>query len=240
MTDAKSGLKLNGVTLDQGIRELMNAYLMQEAHDSTHVPSDHPVIARQRRISDTTHTIEDKVKGVLGSSVRADEGSAEKIIHALAYELAQAEGFHGKPEELTEEKARTYLSQASSALGNPTIGNKTELKKSVINMAAAKPGDPLYDSNSALAQLIQYIASQKDTDSRRINYLQTLLQERATQPGYVTAMQHPIEQAVGKKFNPTASVADMLGELTRKGQLQSQQYAAEAGPKTYTAPAHAP
>ncbi|MEK6892449.1 MAG: hypothetical protein AABX25_04645 [Nanoarchaeota archaeon] len=237
MTDAKEhgGLKLDGVTLDQGMKEILGAYLMHESHDSTHVPADHPVIARQRRISDNTHSIEDIVKGILGKSVKAEEGSADKIMSKLAYELAQTEGFKGKPEEFTEEQARLYLSHASSALGNPTIGNRTEFKKSIVNMGAAKPGDPLYDANSALAQLIQYIATQKDKESRRISYLQTLLQEHGTQPGYVTAMQHPVEHAVGKKFNPTASVADMLGELTRKGQLQSQQYAAEAGPKTYHA-----
>ena len=229
------GLKLNGVTLDEGMRELMNAYLMHESHSDTRVPADHPVIARQRRISDNTHGIEDIVKAALGKSVRADKSSADDIIKKLAYEVAKAEGFQGKIEQFTEENVRTYLSQAGNSLGNPTIGNKTEFTKSIINMAAVKPGDPLYDTNSALGQLIQYIATQKDSGARRTNYIQALLQEHATMPAYVTAMQGQFGHAVGRQFGPTASVADMLGELNRKGQLESQQYAASLGPKTYDA-----
>lgn len=229
-------LKLNGITLGEGIKEFINFYLAGLSPDEkgANEPKDHPIIARQRKIADNAHGIEDVVKKILDDSVRADKPRADKIIKSLAYEIAKTEGFKGELEAFTDEQSRTYLSQASGALGNPTIGNKTEFTKSIFNMAAAKPGDPLYDANSALGQLIQYIATQKDSGSRRANYLQALFQEHATQPAYVTAMHDSLGQAVGKTFNPTASVADMLGEVTRRGQLQSQEYAANVAPKTYT------
>jgi len=224
----EESLKLNGVTLDGAVKELLNAYTIKDEKPD----ADHPVISRQRRIQDNTKGLEDIAKGVLGKSIKADVSQADTIIKKLGYELAKAEGFGGKPEELKDETLRTYLSQAASAIGNPTIGNMTEFKKSIVNLAAAKPGDPLYDNNSALAALIAYIAQQKDGESKRVNYINALIQEKWTQPDYGIRLQDTLGSEFGIPFNRTATAGDALNEINRRAQIQSQEYVAKTG-KTY-------
>ncbi len=236
MTTKTEDLKLNGVTVDEGLKELLDAYRVQEAKSDTAVPADHPVIVRQRRISENTQGLEGKVKGILGNSIRADEKQAEDIIKNLAYEIAKSEtGFKGELKDFSDEQVRRYLTQAGSVLGNPTIGNNTEFKKSIINLAATKPGDPLYDSNSALAQLIQYIATQKDKESTRINYLNTLIAEKWAMPEYGIKLQERVGKAFGLPLNKTATASEALGDINRKAQLEAQMYATQTG-KTYLTP----
>ena len=127
------------------------------------------------------------------------------------------------------------LKEAGDALRNPTIANKTEFVKSILNMAAAKPGDPLYEANSDLAQLISYIATQKDEQSRRINYLNTLLAEKWTMPDYGIKLQEKIGKAFEISLDPTATASEALGEINRTAQLKSQLQAAKTG-KTYLKP----
>ena len=236
MTAETGDLKLNGVTIDAALKELLNAYGAQEEKSDTSVSPDHPVIVRQRRISENTQGLEGTVKGILGKSIKADEGHADKIIKDLAYELAKTEaGFSLESEKFTDEMVRKYLTQAGSALGNLTIGNKTEFKKSIVNLAAAKPGDPLYDSNKELALLIQYIALQKDKETARLNYLNTLIGEKWTMPQYGIQLQKKIGNAFGIPLNQTATASDALGEINRKAQLEAQLYSAQTG-KTYLTP----
>ena len=233
----EESLMLNGVSLDKGIKELLGAYLALESHDSHASNADHPIIVRQRRINKNVQDLEGKIKESLGDSLRADEKKADSIIKNLAYQLAVDEGYKGKIDEFKDEDARKYLTQAGDALNNPTIRNKTELKKSIINMAAVKPGDPLYDRNSPVAQLIEYIATQKDEESKRLNYIQSLLQEHATDARYVKASQSKLGGKVGVNFSPAATIPEMIGAVGRKGQLQSQEYA-EKRKTTYSSPSH--
>lgn len=236
MTTETESLKLNGVTIDEALKELLTAYRVQEGKSDTAVSPDHPVIVRQRRISDNTQGIEGIVKEVLGSSIKANEGHADEIIKKLAYELAKTEaGFKGELKDFSDEQVRKYLTQAGGALGNRTIGNKTDFKKSIVNSPAAKPGDPLYDANSALAQLIQYIAREKDKESARINYLNTLIAEKWTMPKYGIQLQDKIGKAFGLPLNQTATAEEALGEVNRKAQLEAQQYSGQTG-KTYLTP----
>lgn len=231
-TATEESIKLNGVTIDQALQEFLKAYRVEQEKGDTEVPKDHPLLVRQRRIGDNVQGLEGIVKGVLGNTVKADKGKADAIINKLGYELAKAEEYAGKPEELGGEKLRKYLSDAASAIGNPTIGNNTELTKSIINMAAAKPGDPLYEANSALAQLIQYIATQKDTESKRINYLNSLVAEKWAEPETGIKLQSKVGGAFGIPLNGTATASDALSEVNRVAQLEAQQYAAKTG-KTY-------
>lgn len=236
MTTGTESLKLNGVTIDEALKELLSVYRVQEDKSDTAVPPDHPVIVRQRRISENTQGLESVVKGVLGSSIKANEGHADEIIKKLAYDLAKTEaGFKGEIKDFSDEQVRKYLTQAGSALGSSTIGNKTEFKKSIINLAAAKPGDPLYDANSALAQLIQYIAAQKDKESARINYLNTLIAEKWAMPKYGIQLQGKLGKAFGIPLNQTATATEALGDINRKAQLEAQQYSSQTG-KTYLTP----
>ena len=71
-------LKLNGVTVDEGLKEFLNAYRVQQGKSDT-IPN-HPVIVRQRRISENTQGLEGKVKSVLGNSIKANEKHADDII----------------------------------------------------------------------------------------------------------------------------------------------------------------
>ncbi len=143
--------------------------------------------------------------------------------------------FAKKRNEINDEEVRKKLTEAGQALGNNTISNKTEFLKSVLNMASVKPGDPLYDTNSAFAQLIQYVATQKDEESRRINYLNTLIAEKWTMPEYGINLQHKISHAFGIPLKGVATANDALGEITRKTQLDSQLSASQTS-KTYLQP----
>lgn len=237
----EDNFKLNGVYVDDAIRELSQAYLKQAEKGDKAVPADHPFIVRQRRVSDNLRGLEYIVKGVLGTSIKLDSNNledvkkAEDITHKLAYVLAQSDGFKGKPEELDDEKVRKYLTEAGEATGNPTIRNKTELIKSILNLAAVKPGDPLYDNASALARLIEYIATQKDDKSRRINYLNTLIGEKWAMPEYGIKLQKKIGETFRLPLDPTATAGEALSEINRRSQLESQLYAQTRG-KTYLKP----
>jgi len=233
--DEHETIMLNGISVDQGLTELLHAYRSQEAHGDKAVSQDHPVVIRQRNIAANVQDLEGRVKKSLGDSVKASKEQAEAMIKSLAYSLAQTEGYSGKFGEFSDEKIRTYLSQASGALGNPTIGNKIQFIESIMNLAAAKPGDPLYDSNSALAQLINYVATQKDSESKRINYLRTLFAEKWQRPGDGLELQSKIGHAFGIPLARTATAQDAFGHLERNASLEAQQYALKTG-KTYLAP----
>jgi len=229
------GLMLNGVSLDDAIAELSHAY--QAPHSEHGEVAEHPLIVRQRRISANTSRLEDKVKSILGEGVtKASKEHADKIITTLAFEIAQSDGYKGKLGEFTSEQARNYLTAAANALGNPTIGNVTEFTKGIINLAAARPGDPLYDANSALAQLVQYAATQRDAESKRINYLQALVGEKWQMPEYGTAMQGAINKTFGIPLAGTATAGEALREINERSQIASRAYAAQTG-KTYLKPA---
>ena len=220
MTTATEDLKLNGITIGEGVTELLAAYRAQQ-EKSDKVPED-PIIARQRRIAKNTTSLEDTVKGILGDSLKASKEHADKIIKGLAYKIAQVDGYTGKIDDFSDELVMKYLSNAASATGNPTIGNKTEFIKSIINLAAARPGDPLYDSNSALALLISHAATQQDKESRRVNYLQTLISEKWQQPKYGIALQKGLGDKFGIPFDETATASEALGQIARVTSAESQ------------------
>ena len=105
---------LNGVSVDNAILELLHGYSAIAQHSDTKVETDHieiahPVISKQRRIGKNASGLEEVVKGALGESTKADKAQAETIVKNLAYELAKIDGFGGKPEDITDEKARLYL-----------------------------------------------------------------------------------------------------------------------------------
>ena len=102
-------------------------------------------------------------------------------------------------------------------------------------MTSAKPGDALYDSNSALAQFIGYIAAQTDKESKRMNYLTSLLQEQWTMPDRGQALQGKIGSAFSIPLAPSATASEAIGEMNRRAQLDAQVYSQNTG-KTYLAP----
>ena len=221
--------KLNGVTIDGAIKELSAAYKLQQTKEGALID---PNSERARRISSDVQGIESVVKGVLGNNVRATKDQAYKIVSDLAYALAQAEGYTGKPGELSDERKASYLANAASATGNPVIGNTSELTQNIMDMASAKPGDPLYDSNSSIAQLINYIATRKDEKSARITYLNQLVVSAWQHPDKGLKLQKALNEGFGFKLAPHASANESLGEVRNFGTRQTQEYVAKI-PKTY-------
>ena len=229
INEEKDSEKLNGVTIDNAIQELLDAYKLKQTKEGTLTD---PNSERARRINSHVQGIEGIVKGVLGENVRAKKDQADQIVCKLAYALAQAEGYTGKPEGLSDERKASYLANAASATGNPTIGNTAELAQNIMDMAGAKPGDPLYDTNSALAQLISFIATRKDVESARINYLNQLVNTGWQHPDKGQKLQDALNKGFGFKLGPHASAVEALGEVRNYGARQTQEYAANI-PKTY-------
>ena len=231
-------LPLDGVGLDAAVGELVNAYVAPEHAGIMDIHGDHPVIERQRRIQDNSKGLDKLVENILGKNVKSSQAQAKDIAKTLAHALATAEGeFKGELKDFKDEDVRKYTSKAGQALGNPAISNYVELVKSIMNMASAKPGDVAYDTRSALAQLIQYVATRKDKQSLRVEYLQTLLQEHSTDMRYITALQGALGHAVGRQFTQEATIPDMITELNDYATLQSQRALAQTD-KTHLQPAH--
>lgn len=231
MTNKTEDFQLNGSTASEALEALYRIHNVTEKPKEGVAP-EHPSLKRQRRISDNTQSLEGKIKEILGKDLKADKKSAVAIIKNLAYALAQTEGYKGKIEELNDEKVRMYLGHASSALGNPAIGNQIEFIKSIMNLPSAKPGDPLYDTNSPLAQLIRYIATQKDEEYRKENYLNAKLAEAWTQPDKGFKLQNMVSEKFGIPLNRTATANDALSQLASLSALEAQKYAATTG-KTF-------
>ena len=243
-------LMLNGVSLDEGLQKFTQSYLAdialaEAARGDKAVPTDHPIWETQRRVNKKNEGIEGIVKGILGEDIKLnpdkteDVKRADKIIASLAYEVAKLDKYEGKFKDFEKDEGLIlkYLEQAGNTTRNPTIGNITELKKDILNMPAVKPGDPLYSRESALAQFIQYIASQADDKTRELNLTQTLMQQHATDARYITQMQEALYRTTGKRFSKAATISEMLAYVRRKGELQAQEHATETG-KTYLAPQH--
>ena len=108
-----NGLMLNGVSLDAAINEMAHAYQVPHSEHDGHA-AEHPLIVRQRRISANTSKLEDKVKAILGTDVKASKEHADKMIKTLAFEVAQSDGYKGKLEDFTSEQARNYLTTAAN------------------------------------------------------------------------------------------------------------------------------
>ncbi len=229
-------LPLNGVSLDGAINEFYNANVVAEHNGILELHGDHPIIARQRRIQENSKGIEKLVESSLEGKVKPSENKAKYIVKSLAFELAKAEGeFHGEIKDFSEEQVRKYTSRAGQALGNPRVSSYVELIKSIRNMASAKPGDVAYDTNSALAQLINYVATRQDKESLRLEYIQSLFQEHATDMPYINSMQKKFGELLGIKFGPTATVSEIVGHVAEHGRTQSQKAATQTE-KTYLQP----
>jgi hypothetical protein len=244
MTDKEHGheaLKLNGITLDQGMQKLVDAYLIHAAHGDTAVPTDHPVLARQDNLTTVTEGIEKIVKDALGDSKRLDPHNskdvarADSLMKSIAYEFAKTRKYSGKIEDMTDDDVIKYLAELGNATQDPTVGNMVEFKKSLLNAASLKPGTALYNRDSPIGHAIQYIATQKEEGSGRLQHIQTLFQQHASNPEYVTATAHALSHATGKHYGRGATMSELLGDLRQAGELQAQQWAQQKS-KTYTAP----
>jgi len=228
-------LKLDGVNVDEGLKEIANAYkIFYDTTSDTAVPKDHPVIERQRRIAKNVDSLEGIVKGELEDSLKASKAQAEGMAKKMAYELAKAtDGYKGEIKDFDHEKVVKYLTEAAQATGNPAIGNWVGFIESIMNLPAAKPGDPLYQRDSALAQLINYISTQKDTESRRLRYLQNRVAELWEKPEYGIKLQGRFGEQMGIPLGPTATARDAFGEVETRATLKAQEHAQTTTGKTY-------
>lgn len=228
-----SKLDIDGVTAKGAVSEVTDSILPKRIpqKDGT-VKEVFPTVERQREINDNLQSLEGIVKGELDKDIKANPLEARKILNKLSYELAKAEGYQGKPEELTAEQKVGYITRAGQALGNSTIQNFTQLVESIVNMAAARPGDPLYNRESDLAQLIGYVATQKNTAARRIQFLQTQLATVYNKPGVGLKIIDEFSKKANRPYANTATLGDIIGDINQIGTLEAQK-AAATGAKTY-------
>ncbi|MEK6983976.1 MAG: hypothetical protein AABX33_05360 [Nanoarchaeota archaeon] len=239
MGSAKSegSLKVDGFTIDEGIKNQLEAYRLQQAKSDTAVPENHPILKRQNRITPIVKGLEGIVKKHLGEAPRfnPDTGNkkAESILKELAYALAQTEGYGGKIEGFNDELARSYLGQVSTATGNPIFGNMTQLIRIILDLNFANPDNEQYDKNSPLAQLISYIAVKKDKPSNRSNYERQVMGEKWNMLGEDgRAIPRTFTERSGIKLKPYATSSEAFGELERAGTYELQGIISKL-PKTY-------
>ena len=223
---------IDGPSIDELVRFFQSAYqpARTDSKDSSMVD---PIVTRRDRIHAHTKGIEKQVETILGGSKTASKSAAGSIIHKLAYAAAQADGYHGGTDSFTQEQVRKYLSQASAATGDPTLGNMTELTKSIMAMISAKPGTPEYNADSALGHLISYVASQNDTETKRMNHYRTVVSEKWTEPGTALTLQKALGGALGIPLHSTATAGNFFQELETRAAAESQLRTIKQAPKPY-------
>ena len=227
----QTGTQLDVHDLDAIIGFFKSAYEPVRT-DSKEQPLHDPFIARRDRINKNTKGLEKNVEEILGESKTASKANAELIIHKLAYAAAQADGYKGV-ENFKDEDLRKYLSQASAATGDPTIGNKVELKKSIMSMISARPGTTEYNADSPLGHLISYIAAQKDEESKKINHYRTVLSEHWTEPGTGLMLQKALGGSFNIPLHEIATASNFFTELEQRTAARSQLRTIETTPKPY-------
>lgn len=223
---------LNGHRLEEIIGFFQMAYEPVKT-DSKEEPLHDPFVARRDRIHTNTQGLEDTVKGVMGTAKKADKANAEAIVTKLAYAIAQADGYKGEFKDFTDKDVRKYLSQASSAIGDPVIGNKLELLKSIMSLISAKPGTPDYNADSPLGHLISYAATQKDEEAQKINYFRTIVSEHWTEPGTGIKLQKVLGGAFSIPLDATATASNFFNELETRTAARSQLRTLETTAKPY-------
>ena len=237
MGTATEEKKLNGVTINAGLKELFGYLDLIKDKDGKVVKD--PNSERADRINSHVEGLQKIVQETVTDpntktiSQRPNEKQARDIVDKLGYALAQTYGFNQKPEELPQERKVEYINNALTALGIPGVTDPEKFVASIMNMAkvTAKPGDQLYDANSALVRFLQHIASRKDTQQGKINYLITLIQGAYQHPDKAMDIQKGLKDR-DIKVGPTATLNDVISEITAYGSRQTQKYV-EGLPKTY-------
>lgn len=235
MSTDEGSLKVNDFTIDEGLQKILEAYRLQQAKSDTVVPEDHPILKRQNRINPEIKGLEGIVKRHLGESPRFDTkkgyNKAEAIVNELAYAFAQTKCYKGKLEEFKDENVRDYLGQIANATGNPIFSNKTALIRSILDLSFANPENDQYDKNSPLAQLIGYIAVQKDKPSEesgelsssKLNYMRQVFAEKWNMLGKDgRAIPNAFTHKTGTGLEPYATGAEAFAGLERDGSYQLQ------------------
>ena len=230
-------IMLNGNSLDEVVGFTRMAY--ETMKTDTGAFHD-PVKERRKRIHTGNSALEETVKGIMGGNEKADKATAQKIVKSLAYEAAKAKGYHGELKEFSDEQVREYLSQASNATGDPTIGNKWGLIKSIMSMVSAKPGTSDYNADAPLGHLIRYIVAQKDEESQKLNYFRTIASEQWQEPGTGLEMIKAFRAAFPEvPLSKTATAGEFFNHLETLYGAQSQTNTIKNDPKPYLdIPAH--
>lgn len=228
MTTTETGN--SGVTIDHKLTELFNMIRVQEDKDGKIVRD--PNTERGEAVAKQAEGIHKIVEGSLGDSKTADDARAKDIVYKLSQELAKTYG-HKDLATLPEERRREYLSMAISALGLPGVSNENQLVQSIMNMArpGSKPGDPLYDQNAALVQLIQYIAGRKDEGQGKFSSALTELLNLYQSPKDAIQIVEGFKSR-GVKVGPSATAAQ-LQIATREYQAEQTRKYVDSMPKTY-------
>lgn len=233
MTDAKA---TGGVDIDERLRELFGYIRLQTDKDS-HAVRD-PNTERGEAVSRQAEGLQKIVETSLTDSKTADHAKANDIVYKLSQELAKTYG-HTDLAKLPEDRRKEFLNMAISAIGVPGVANENQLVQSIMNMArpGAKPGDPLYDQNAAVVQLIQYIAGRKDAEQAKYSAVLTDVLNAYQQPNQAL---HIVESAKkgGIKVGPSATAAQFQTAVREFQANETRQYV-DSMPKTYHNGGHA-
>ena len=238
-TATQEGLddRLNGVTISEGFKKMFDYMNLQRDKDGTAVKD--PNSERISRINRLVEGLQGIVANeVLKGSSRANEDQAREIVEKFTYELAKTFGYQGDPKKIPEHLKGEYLRTVAQALGISAIGDPNKLTESIMNMASlvAKVGDPLYEENAPLVQLMRYIAERKDNEQIEFNHLLLLTQNGYQSPRKAMNILTGLRQH-GIKLADTASVDQVIGELRAYGAKQTRKFVDEM-PKTYQPPAN--
>ena len=225
-----------GATIDKRLEVLFHYIRLQTDKDGTVVKD--PNTERGEAVSKQAEGLNKIVEGSLGNSKTADHAKANDIVYKLSQELANTYG-HKDLATLPEERRKEYLNLAISAIGVPGITNENQLVQSIMNMArpGAKPGDPLYDQNAAIVQLIQYIAGRKDEEQGKFNAALTDVLNDYQQPNKALHIVDVLKRG-GVKVGSSATAAQVQTAIREFQADQTRRYV-DAMPKTYHNGGHA-
>src|SRR3989338_1536359 len=172
---------------------------------------------RAGRIHTGVGNIEDLIKSILVTrnkegevvsdpNAQATEAQASLIAGKLAYSLAQVlDQYKGSPSGLDDMKVDELLGRAASAIGDPSVGSKSQLVMAILSMATPNPKSHKYDRNSALARLLNYIATEGDGESKQIRYAQTKLGQAWQMPEVGVKIAHAYSAKTGVPISAVAT-----------------------------------
>ena len=156
------------------------------------------------------------------------------IAGKLAYSLAQVlDQYKGSPSGLDDMKVDELLGRAASAIGDPSVGSKSQLVMAILSMATPNPKSHKYDRNSALARLLNYIATEGDGESKQIRYAQTKLGQAWQMPEVGVKIAHAYSAKTGVPISAVATAQQAFQEHAQRQSAMSQ-YVQSKIKKPYT------
>jgi len=201
---------------------------------------------RQKRIMDGSSRIGSYLNESIfkGREDAKDERIADEVITLLAYEVAKAEitGHEHTMDYETFKKdkrlVRGKLAQVANATNNEIFRDYSNLKESIMNMEIANPTKKGFADDSAIGQLINYLATEYDEGARDVSEAESITVTNWRKPNVATQLIQKVNKLNGLiKLNlgPHATAQQFFGELQSQVAAATQLYDAQLD-KTYKNP----